>query len=437
MRSPPDLDGQVQSAYGVGMFWMLVVACAAPETESGRADDRRPPVDTSVEVPPDADAPPVSEEDAGAQDADLDSWFFVPDTVHHIDLTLPAVSSNLLAADPYTHVLADVSIDGVPLPEVGVRLRGKIGSFRTLAGKPKFEVDFNHFVSDQRFYGLESLSLNNSVVDCSFLKEPMALAVLARAGVPASRTGFAWVTVNGADYGLYVIVETQDDRFTTRNWADGTGNLYDGKYVWYGGYNYVLLDFNNGVDELYALEEGTDVAWADIKGVSQALSVAPTSGAYVETLGAVLNWDAFHREVVGEQWTGQNDGYALDINNYRVYFDPADGKANIIPWDYDYSFLNDSDWGMSWRYPAGDLASTCFADPTCAATHAEMVATVLEELDPVSLTELFNVMDETTWDASQQDPRQECGASNVSYYRDAIRTWTLGRGDYMRRFWGL
>lgn len=419
------------------MILTLGLACTEPDPAPERP--RRDPPGTQVEtLPTDPPAdPPVSEEDAGAQDPDLDGWLFAPDVVHTIDLTLSPASTALLDADPYTHVSAGVSIDGEGLDEVGVRLRGKIGSFRTLSGKPKFEVDFNHFVADRRFYGLESISLNNAVVDCSFLKEPMALEVLRRAGVPASRSGFAWVRVNGADYGLYVLIETQDDRFTRRNWADGTGNLYDGKYVWYGGWSYTLLDFNSGVDELYQLEEGVDVAWADIHGISEALSVGSTNGAYVETLDPVVDWDELHREIIGEQWTGQNDGYALDINNYRVYFDPETGKASIIPWDYDYSFLNDSDWGMSWHYPAGNLAYACFVDPTCAAAHAAMVAEVLPDLDPVALTEAFNRMDEATWDASQQDPRQECGAASVGPYRDAIRSWILGRGDYMRRFWGL
>ena len=419
------------------MTVLALLACTAVATDPGANRPPLPPRGSAVESVPSDDPPPVTEEDAGAQDADLDGWFFVPDVVHTIDITLPSASVNTLGVDPYTAAVGGVSIDGVALDDIGVRLRGKIGSFRTLAGKPKFEVDFNHFLPDQRFYGLESLSLNNAVVDCSFLKEPMALYVLARAGVPASRTGFAWVTVNGADYGLYVVVETQDDQFARRNWTDGSGNLYDGKYVWYGGYSYTLLDFNNGVDELYQLEEGTDVAWSDIKGVSAALSTGYTNGRYVKSLDPVLDWEAFHREIVGEQWTGQNDGYALDIYNYRVYFDPADGKANLIPWDYDYAFLNDSDWGMNWHYPAGDLAWFCFADAECAAAHAETVASVLVDLDPVTLIEAFNVMDETTWDASQRDPRQECGAGNVAPYRDTIRSWTLARGDYMRRFWGL
>jgi len=412
---------------------LLALACSDPDGPEG-TDPTGP---TGGTPPTTGRDPVVEEEDAGTQDPELDSWLFVHDVVHTIDITLAPPSTGALGIDPYTHVLGGVVIDGEALDEVGVRLRGKIGSFRTLGGKPKFEIDFNRFVADQRFYGLESISLNNSVVDCSFLKEPMALEVLRRVGAPASRTGFAWVTVNGADYGLYVLVETQDDRFTRRNWADGSGNLYDGKYVWYGGYSYTLLDFNSGVDQLYELEEGTDVGWADITGVSTALAAGSTNGAYVATMDPVLDWDAFHREVAGEQWTGQNDGYALNTNNYRVYFDPETGKASIIPWDYDYSFLNDYDWGMNWSYPAGNLAYACFADPTCAADHAAVVAAVLEDLDPVSLTEVFNEMDAATWDASQQDPRQECGAWNVSYYRDLLRSWILGRGDYMRRFWGL
>ena len=57
---------------------------------------------------------------------------------------------------------------------VVLRLRGKLGSFRDVNEKPKWKLDFNQYFPDRRFYGLESLSLNNSVGDCSYLREKLA-----------------------------------------------------------------------------------------------------------------------------------------------------------------------------------------------------------------------------------------------------------------------
>ena len=81
-----------------------------------------------------------------------------------------------------------------------------------------------------------------------------------------------------------------------------------------------------------------------------------TSGAYELPTESRHNWPEYHRELAVEQWVGHNDGYALNTNNYRPYFNPEDGLMQVLPWDLDYGFLNDSDWGMSWASPRGQLA---------------------------------------------------------------------------------
>ena len=116
----------------------------------------------------------------------------------------------------------------------------------------------------------DELSLNNSVVDCSYLKEPMAWKVFQQAGVPWLRTAWAWVTINGLPFGFYQVIETPNDDWVARHWEDSSGNLYDGKYVWYGGWSYTLLDFGIGVDDQFQLEEGEDNGNADIAAVSAA-----------------------------------------------------------------------------------------------------------------------------------------------------------------------
>ena len=47
--------------------------------------------------------------------------------------------------------------------------------------------------------------------------------------MPASRTGYAYVRVNGSDYGVYLNVETLDDVSLPR-WFASTGHLYEGTY---------------------------------------------------------------------------------------------------------------------------------------------------------------------------------------------------------------
>jgi hypothetical protein len=407
----------------------------SPDTEPPPPEDTAPPEDTSP--PEDTEPPPdITYEDIGDHDLD-DSWIFSHEAIHEVELTLPADSWTALFADPYTYVEAGFRFDGEALDTVGVRLRGKIGSFRDLNGKPKFKIDFNQFIEDQRFYGLETLSLNNEIVDCSYLKEPLGYALFEAMGVPASRTGFATLTVNGQPYGLFVIVEVPDDRFLRRAYEEPEGNLYDGKYIWYGDYNYTLLDFASGVDDLFQLEEGKDVGNADITAVSDALVAARYQTGFVEAMDPYIDWENFHRVWAGEHWLGQNDGYVLNTNNYRVYFDPTDGRANFVPWDLDYSFLYDYEWGMDWFRPRGTIASYCLADPECTMAQRDALSRAIDAAEKLDLPGLHTQLAALIADEVAADPRRECSTLSVNYEQAEVVTWLTARSDQLREEWGL
>jgi hypothetical protein len=395
-----------------------------------------PEVLDDAEPPPD---PVVKEEEAPAfDDSDLAGWLFSMDRIHTIAITLPPESEAALAASPYEWARASVEIDGEAVPDVGVRLRGKIGSYRTLAGKPKFKLSFDAFVDDQLFYGLEHLSLNNSVVDCSYMKEVVGWRLYALAGVPHLRTSYGRVTVNGADYGLYVLVETPDEQWLARHYDDSSGNLYDGKYVWYGGGSYTLLDFGDGVDSLFSLEEGEDVGNADIAAVSSALLTNIGTDAFYPAVGEVLDWERFHRMTAVDQLVGHNDGYSMNTNNYRIYFDPANGKADFLPWDLDYAFLYDYQWGFSWASPKGNVTAMCWADQMgCAPAHQAVVADVVARIEAVDWEAELDAIEALTYADAVTDPRRECAASDIQPTRDYVRTYLQAAPGNVRMFWHL
>ena len=161
----------------------ILVACQSPISD----DTETVTVPGTDEGQP-ADAP-VTEGTLPNQTTG-DAWLFDDTVVHHIEITLDDADKTSLEMLPYEKVFSDVVIDGIPVSDVGVRLRGKLGSFREVYEKPKWKFDFNLVDSERRFYGLESLSLNNSVADCSFLREKLAYAVYAEAGLVVPR--MAW-----------------------------------------------------------------------------------------------------------------------------------------------------------------------------------------------------------------------------------------------------
>lgn len=413
--------------------WLVAgwaMGCSAGEYDAkSESTDRR----VVFAEPPDG---PFQEADLGDMDTP-DPFIFEQSVLHTIELEIPQASIDALAAAPYEYVLADVFIDGLEVPDVGVRLRGKIGSFRPLTGKPKLKLDFNEFVDGRRIDGLESLSLNNSVVDCSFLKEMLAYTVFDAIGAPAGRSSYTQVTVNGENYGLYIVVETQDDRFIHARWAEDDGNLYDGKYVWYGGSSYLLLDFAEGNDLEYQLEEGDGDDHADIQSISDTLAAHAGQPDFYAAMGEVIDWDTAHRVWAGEQWVGQNDGYCLNKNNYRVYFDPSDGRADFIPWDLDYSMLRDYDWGRDWDYPYGNIARACFTDATCRTAHQAVMADVLSTVESLGLEEQMDEHLALISGAIATDPKMECARGDIPRWNTYIRNWIQNRSGVLATRWDL
>ena len=428
---------------------LLAVACVQNTTIGigGDGDDdggTGTPRDTAIdELPGDTtdtgeDTGEPVERDRAAEAAWQDE-FFVNTKIHQYEITLDEDNYRALRRDGHSFAVADLTVDGETVPGVGIRLRGKIGSYRELSQKPKFKFDLNEYNGEQRLHGLKTMLLNNSVVDCSYLREPIGYQVFRDAGLPASRTSFAHVEVNGENYGLYVVIEAPDSELLrVVHPEDDEGNLYDGKYVydWNTG-NYTMLDFAANVDSLYALEEGTEVENADIVAVSDAVWDAPRGPGYQAAVDPLVDWEQWHTAWALEQWTGHLDGYQMNRNNYRVYFRPSDGKMEYVPTDFDYAFLSDGGWGVWWTGPIGVLASRCFIDADCADAHRASLGSMLERIDPNALRAQLAEMKALIADEAADDPRRECGTSDVWATQSYLDSWISGRDAQVRAAWRL
>ncbi|MFT4621349.1 MAG: hypothetical protein ACI8PZ_000001, partial [Myxococcota bacterium] len=377
--------------------------------------------------------PEVDDEDAGSPGDPSDALF--DDTViHEVAITLSDDAAAALLDDGYTYVPGAVTVDGLSLALVGVRLRGKLGSYRELDEKPKFKVDFNQYIPGQRLWGVETLTLNNSVADCSFMVEALGYYMFDQLGVTASRLSFAHVTVNDLDYGLYQLVETQDDRYLAHHFTDTSGNLYDGKYVYDGGWSADTLDFVPEQWPLFQLEEGVDVGNEDVRLLTEAIRSSRRTPEFYATTGAFVDWPILHKFLAGEHWLDQWDGYALNQNNYRFYFNPETGLAELLPFDLDLA-MGGGFFFFSWSSPAGELAAECFDDPTCSAEHQAAVAAALDTLAAADIEARLTAWDALTLEAAMSDPRKECSNIGVTNARRDLFRNANGRDAELRDFW--
>ena len=145
------------------------------------------------------------------------AWLYDPDTVVEIDLGLSPEAIDALEAEPDEYVKGSFTVKvggvvkGPALAEVGIRLKGGLGSFRKLSEKAAFKIKFAEFVPKQKYYGLKKLTLNNMVQDPSMVHETLAYDLFRAMGVPAPRTGYAFTRLNGDVIGVQADIETYDD----------------------------------------------------------------------------------------------------------------------------------------------------------------------------------------------------------------------------------
>src|SRR5260370_9148043 len=93
--------------------------------------------------------------------------------------------------------------------------------------RPALTLNFDKFNEGQRFHGLDKIHLNNSVQDPTWMTETICSELFRDAGVPAARTSYARVELNGRDLGLYLLQEGMEKTFLRGYFSNPGGNLYD------------------------------------------------------------------------------------------------------------------------------------------------------------------------------------------------------------------
>ncbi len=313
---------------------------------------------------------------------------YEPGTVVVIDLTLPQASIDALEEEPeeyqpgtFSLAFTDGSPDGVgptsPPIEVGIRLKGRYG-FRTLAGKAGFKLKLNQ-VKGQKFLGLKKMTLNSMVQDPSMAHEVLSYEVFRAVGVPASRTGYAFVRVNGESYGIYLNIETLDDVGLER-WF---GPFEDPQHLYEGEYG---TDVTPGGAGAFEVDEGDEDDRSDLEALISA--AAGDSAAFSARMGGLANLEELTRMWAVEKYVGHLDGYAGMEgpplpNNFYLY-SSASGEFQMLPWGTDQTWDERLDFGGD----AGLLFDECLVDPSCRTLYRQALNEVGELVATLDLDSL-------------------------------------------------
>lgn len=334
---------------------------------------------------------------------------FADDQIIGIDIKLSASDAADLTTDPSTYVKSDVDITmngtTTTIPDVGVRIKGKAGSLRTLDQKAAFVLKFNEFTKGQKLDGLTKLAVNNMVQDASMIHERLGYILFNAMDLPASRSGYARVSVNGVLYGLYSTVESvSNNEFLRRTLGGDEGNLYEGAYG---------DDVDQGSYQNLDQDNGTFVGYADVAELVAAIDQMNPQNFMVEA-PKVIDMDRYVEFAATEIYIGHWDGYANYRNNYFIYQRPDNKLWTWIPWGIDQTFSEHID-----AFEANArIQNLCVQSIECRKKLAAAYTKIMTKVDETKLIDKATDVKNLIWNDVQTDPRKEVDAATVSWAID-------------------
>lgn len=158
-----------------------------------------------------------------------ESRLFDTSFVHTVDIVMTDWEGFIDGCEDEEYVPCGVIIDGESIKNVGIRAKGNtsLSQVKNYGNdRYSFKIEFDHYETGRSYYGLDKLSLNNIIQDNTYMKDYLCYEMMRYAGAASPLCSYAYITVNGEDFGLYLAVEGVEESFLERNYGADYGELY-------------------------------------------------------------------------------------------------------------------------------------------------------------------------------------------------------------------
>lgn len=155
--------------------------------------------------------------------------------VHTIDIVMDNWDEFTADARSEEYYTCSVVIDGEAFKNVAIRGKGNTSLSSVTNDRYSYKIEFDHYDSRNTYYGLDKLALNNVIQDNTYMKDYLTYTMMNDMGVAAPLCSYAYITVNGEDWGLYLAVEGVEESFLQRNYGKDYGELYKPDSMSMGG----------------------------------------------------------------------------------------------------------------------------------------------------------------------------------------------------------
>lgn len=284
------------------------------------------------------------------------------------------------------YIEADLTIDGVYLNDVGIRLkgnstlsslrggRGMPGGGRALpdiaqgtpagpgggggggggiggmvqydlsADKPEelpWLVKIDEYVEGRAYQGEREISLRPGSNGQVPLNEALSLSLTGSSGQKAERYGFAELKVNNRPAATRLMVEAPDTDYAD-DIADGNGVLYKARAG--GSFDYVgddPTDYEKSFKQLNKKgSQDLEPVMKLIKWVDKA-----SEEEFARDLGKYVDVDSFAEYVASQNLLLNFDDMAGPGKNYLLRYDLDTKRFSVLGWDYNLTFSGDATAG--------------------------------------------------------------------------------------------
>lgn len=162
-------------------------------------------------------------------DMGYESRLFDTSKVHTIDIRMEDWDGFIETCENEEYSECSVVIDDETYKNVGIRAKGNtsLSSVKNYGNdRYSFKIEFDCYDAGISYHGLDKISLNNIIQDHTYMKDYLCYQMMNAFDVAAPLCSYAYITVNGENWGLYLAVEAVEESFLERNYGNDYGELY-------------------------------------------------------------------------------------------------------------------------------------------------------------------------------------------------------------------
>ncbi len=250
-------------------------------------------------------------------------------------------------------VPATAIVDGKTFKDVGVHFRGASSFMMVPQGsKRSLNLTFDFVHENQNLLGYRTLNLLNANSDPTFVRAVL-YSEIARAYLPAPKTNFVRVVINGESWGVYASAQQYNKDFLRDNFKTDNGARWKvpGSPGGRGGMEY-LGDDPALYKRTYQIRTKDDPkVWASMIHMFKVLNETPPEKLEA-ALSPLLDIDGALRFLAVEMALVNTDGYWTRASDYSIYQD-VKGQFHVIPHDMNEGLISEGGRGRGGRGPGG------------------------------------------------------------------------------------